>query len=888
MSIEHIDTEQWTRAMELLDLVLQRPCEERASFLNEVCNDPDLRAEVEAMLRASEQTIDFLDQGGAAATRSLLGDETLSNVVLPHEDKADSYVGPYRLIERIGTGGMSVVYRAERADGHYKQHVAIKLLPRYFETDHRVARFQAERQILARLNHPNIARLLDGGLTEAGHPYLVMEYVDGVPLTDYCAAHECSLKGRLKLLRTVCEALQHAHQNLVVHRDLKPDNILVTESGTVKLLDFGIAKLIHPTPHDTSQALTRTGECPMTPAYAAPEQIKGGTITTATDIYQLGVLAYHILTGTHPFRNSDTSVQEAILDTAPPPPSSAVRSASEPPTWTDDPGTSLTTDLDTVVLKALRREPTRRYRSAQEFAADLTRYLNDHPVQARPVTWWYRMRKFVQRNRSAVMAAAGGVLLFVGLSLFHVHRLSTERTTAERHAETAEAVTSFMVDLIEMGDPAEARGGAITPRDLLNHGLARVEHIDGQPEVEAQVRLALGRVYRRVGEYDDARPLIERALELQSRHLPLNHPERAEGLKQKGALLAANDDFEEAEAALRQSLGIWNQLGDARLLDRARTQHRLAYVLRRQGEYDQALALHRDNVQLRRTALGPNHPETLESVKRAGLTLHNLGDYAAAEERYRQAIRGQRAALETPHPQLAMSLSSLGALYMNQGRFQAAKELLDEALQMRREIYGTEHETVALTLNNLAMAVRDQGDFQEADSLFQKTLSVRRALHENPHTGTAMTLREMGMLYLYTNRVPEARTAFQEALRIFKTTLDSDHSFVVRTQIDLGYARSTLRDEAVSQSRIDDAFQTVQDIHPDSSLERGLANVHYGALIAQQQEGAAQSDSLLQAGTTILASLDGSDSLYTPSQRLQYARDVQRTTPRIAQTHSQP
>lgn len=880
MGIGHIDTEQWTRAMELLDLALQQPSEERTSFLNEVCNDPDLRAEVESMLRAGGQTVDFLDQGAAAARRSLLDGETACTAVQPEKDKTDSHVGPYRLVERIGTGGMSVVYRAERADGHYKQHVAIKLLPRYFETDRRVARFQAERQILARLNHPNVARLLDGGLTEAGQPYLVMEYVDGVPITDYCATHACSLKTRLKLLRTVCEALHHAHQNLVVHRDLKPDNILVTESGKVKLLDFGIAKLLHSTPHSTSQALTRTGECPMTPAYAAPEQIKGGAITTATDIYQLGVLAYHILTGTHPFRNFDTSVQQAILDTAPPPPSSAVQSASEPATWASKPGASLTADLDTVVLKALRKEPTRRYRSAQEFASDLTRYMNDHPVQAQPVTWGYRMRKFVERNWSGVVVAASVVLLFVGLSLFHVHRLSTERTTAERHAEAAAAVTSFMVDLIEMGDPAKARGGAITPRDLLSHGLARVDHIDGQPEVEAQVRLALGRVYRRVGEYDDARPLIERALDLQRRHLPPNHVARAEGLKQKGALLAAVDEFDEAETVLRRSLDIWNQHGEARLLDRARTQHRLAYVLRRQGEYDQALALHRDNVRLRRDALGAEHPETLESVKRAGITLHNLGNYAAAEERYRQAIRGQRVALETPHPQLAMSLSSLGALYMNQGRFQAATTLLTEALQMRRDIYGTEHETVALTLNNLAMAVRDQGALQEADSLFQETLSVRRALHQDPHTGTAMTLREMGTLYLYTDRLSEAQAAFQEALRIFKTTLDPDHSFVVRTQIDLGYARNARRDEVGSQARIDDAFQTVQRIHPDSSLERGLANMHYGALVAHEQEETARADSLLQAGTAILASLEGNGTLSTPSQRLQYARGVQRTAQR--------
>lgn len=241
--------------------------------------------------------------------------------------------------------------------------------------------------------------------------------------------------------------------------------------------------------------------------------------------------------------------------------------------------------------------------------------------------------------------------------------------------------------------------------------------------------------------------------------------------------------------------------------------------------------------------------------------------------------------METPHPQLAMSLSSLRALYMNQGRFQAAITLLTEALQIRRDIYGTEHETVALTLNNLAMAVRDQGALQEADSLFQEMLSVRRDLHPELHTGTAMTLREMGTLYLYTDRPLEAQTAFQEAIRIFKTTLHPDHSFVVRTQIDLGYARSMLRDKAVRHPRINDTFQTVQRIHPDASLERGLANVHYGTLVAHAQKETARPDSLLQAGTAILVSLegnavDGNDAASTPSQRLQYARNVQRTAQR--------
>lgn len=867
--------------MSLLDQALQRPVQERTAFLETACDDPTLREEVESMLEASEASLDFLDQGAAAASVTLVEDE----VDLDAYD--GSQVGPYRLIERIGTGGMSVVYRAERADGHYEQHVAVKLLPRHFETEHRIARFQAERQILARLNHPNIAQLLDGGVTATGQPYLVMEYVDGVPLTTYCATHACSLNERLLLLHTMCGALQHAHQNLVVHRDLKPENILVTETGVVKLLDFGIAKLLQPEQHDASNALTRTGERPMTPGYAAPEQITGDAVTTATDIYQLGVLAYHILTGTHPFRGTASELQQAILETSPPPPSTAAR--EHPQTGSEPaiscPGQQLTGDLDTVVLKALRKEPERRYHSAQALAADLERYLNDQPVQAKPSTIGYRTRKFVERNKASVLATIVGVFLFAASSLFHVYRLSNERDTAQRHAETAEAVTAFMVDLIEMGDPAEARGGTIAPQDLLDHGLSRIEHMQGQPEVEAQMRLALGRVYRRVGAYDTARPLIERALALQQEHLPPNHPSRGEGLKQMGALLAATDAFEEAETALRTSISIWSQHGEAHVLDRTRAQHRLAYVLRRQGQYEQAEALHRDNVDVRSAALGPNHPQTLQSQKRLGITLHNQGAYADAETMYKQALHGQRNVLDEPHPQIAVSLNSLGALYMNQGRFQKAEPLLREALQMRRMLFGDDHETVALTLNNLAMAVRDQGAFADADALFKEALTLRLRTHDTPQTGTAMTLREQGMLHLYRERFTEARDAFEEALHIFEDILHAEHSFVVRTRLDLAYAQRMVQPTPNAAPNAEAAFRSVQRIHPDTSLERGLANVHYG-MIAAHQNQYARADSLINAGIDILDTMDGPQP--GPSIRQAYAQTHLQRLQQIRRLQAQP
>lgn len=867
-----MSTEHWTRVMSLLDRVLQQPEEEQIAFLNEVCDDPALRDEVETLLLIGGEPMSFLDQGAAALGASLLDDAPPSS---SSPDHSGAHVGPYRLVERIGTGGMSVVYRAERADGHYDHDVAIKLLPQHFETEHRVARFETERQILARLSHPNIAQLLDGGVTETGQPYLVMEYVDGIPITEYCTTRACTLNERLHLLRTVCQALHHAHQNLVVHRDLKPENILVTDTGRVMLLDFGIAKLLQPELHAQPCALTRTGERPMTPGYAAPEQIKGDAITTATDIYQLGVLAYHVLTNTHPFKDAGSEIQQAILNTSPPPPSSVIakttNNESSSDATTECPRHSkMDRDLDTIILKALRKEPDRRYHSAQELANDFDRYLNDLPIQAKPATLRYRTHKFVQRNRRSLLAASIVVFFFVGFSLFHVHRLSTERDTAQQHAETAEAVTAFMTDLIEMGDPAETRGSTISPEDLLDHGLARVYDIQDQPRVEAQIRLTLGRVYRRLGNYAQARPLIERALALQREHGPPNHPDHAEALKQKGALLAAVDEFEAAADVLQRSLSIWNHHGQSRALDRVRTQHRLAYVLRRQGYYRRSEALHHNNVQTRQAMLGASHPETLQSQKRLGITLHNQGKYDAAETMYRQAVRGQREVLDAPHPQLAVSLNSLGALYMNQGRFQEAEPLLREALGMRRALFGETHETVALTMNNLAMTLRDRGALNAAESLFEETLSIRRTQSDNPRTGTAMTLRELATLLVYNDRLAAAQDAFEEALSIFKETLQANHSFVVRTQLDLAYVRSALHGNDQAASEAEEAFARIQEIHPDSSLERGLANIHKGAIAAHQNRFT-EADSLLTAGADILTSMNTSPRPL--SQRQQYAHE---------------
>ena len=587
----------WSRVQELFEAALERSEGARDAFLAEACGgDVRLRDEVSALLAADSGEHPLLD--GAGVTEQL--DEVFS--------LAGHRIGPYQVVERIGEGGMGRVYRASRADGQFEQEVALKLLRPGMASDRLLARFQEERRILARLDHPGIARILDGGVTARGQPWFAMEYVDGQPLDDWCDARALSVDARLRLFLEVCDALQYAHSRLVVHRDLKPDNILVSQDRNgrprIKLLDFGIAKLLE---DDGGTQLTRTGGPPLTPAYAAPEQVEGREVSTVTDVYSLGVLLYELLTGQRPYevRNAPpTELAEAIRNAQPPRPSTVVRRESDletsraRATRPDRLGRRLVGDLDVICLKAIRKEPERRYGSVQALQEDIRRHLEGRPVEARPDTVGYRTRKFVARNRGAVLSGTviSLSLVFLGISsAVQAVQLERERDAARLERDRAQAVADLLTDVFSASDPREALGAEATARELLDRGAERIqEDREMDPEVKAALMTVLGDVYANFLLLPDAVPLYRAALELTQRDRGGPDPEVAEAQARLGAALGDVGEFEAADSLLRTSLAQLDALDDeVPPLQRARTLNRLGIVLREAGRYPESEVYYR-------------------------------------------------------------------------------------------------------------------------------------------------------------------------------------------------------------------------------------------------------------------------------------------------------
>lgn len=871
--------DRWQHIKAILDEVLQCPPADQPGRLDALCaDDAALRSEVESLLRADADAPAFLD-GDAAA----LGLRLFDGLAPDETIDASGRIGPYRLVDEIGAGGMGIVYRAERADGHFNQEVALKVLPRYFETEERLARFRAERQILASLNHPNIARLLDGGVTSAGHPYLVMEYVEGVPITEYCARHDASIRERVQLLQRVGRAVQHAHSNLVVHRDLKPPNILVTKKGRLKLLDFGIAKLLAPETVPSAPPTTGVGQFLMTPEYAAPEQVRGGDVTTATDVYQLGALAYELLSGRRPFDVDGRrlpALRQAILETHPTAPSAAVvdtnaeRASSGLPQPAAQWGRSLRGDLDDVVMKALRKESSHRYASAEAVVDDLDRALTNRPIKASPPTVRYRLRKFVRRHRGAVLASLAGVLLLAGMSVLYTLQIQNERDRARAEAQKSEEIASFLMALFEANDPTETLGDTIRARTLLNRGLERADALTEQPVVQAQLFEVVGHIYGRLGRFEQGESVLRRAIRTRTRAHGSSAPETVASRESLGVLLGDAGEYEAAERVLREVL----DARETRLRDdpgtRAETKRHLAYVLRRQGQYEAAKALLEESLPVVESHVGEHSARAVEIRSSLGVVLQNMGEYDKCESLYRSVLAERRRQLASPHPKLAMSINSLATLLMNVGHLEEAESLFREALEMREALFGPDHPKVALTVNNLALVHRRQAHYRRAEPLFHRALSIRRTQLGKEHVSVAISLFGLAGLLHRTDRRRPALDAYEEALALFRTHLGRHHSFVARTQMGIGSVHLDLGNSDAAAESLRTGFDRVRRIHSDSSIEYALGAGRLGRFHLERGD-TSRAKSLLTEGLTTLKAIEKS---VTPRQQI-LARHLTRLAP---------
>ncbi len=844
----------WDRLEAVFFEALELPAEQRAAFLDRACaGDPDLRAEVEAVL----------------ASHVALADDDAP--ALPPERRVGSRVGAYRLDALIGRGGMGEVYRAFRDDEQYEHEVAVKIVRSGLPPFEMVRRFRQERQILARLEHPNVATLLDGGVTPEGEPYLVMQHVRGAPITDYVDARRLPVGDRLRLFMTVCRAVQFAHANLVVHRDLKPSNILVTEDGQVRLLDFGIAKLLDP--EGTGARLPTESLLLMTPEHAAPEQFLGQPITTATDVYQLGVLLYELLTGNRPFQaGSSMELGRAICEQEPTRPSAAVGRVAEQnnvdtvgeadaararASTPDGLRRLLRGDLDRIVLMALRKDPARRYGSAADLADDIERHLDGYPVRARPESRGYVVNRFVRRHRigvaaSAALAATLVALLVVSLRFASTTSKQSAAIAAER--DVAVQVSGFVENLFAASDPFAAAGSrrdTTRVRAFLEEGTRRVQNdLKNQPQVQARLFTVLGKAWRNLGRYEEATPLLEQAVALRKQTDGAESPAVGASQTDLAQLLDDQGKLKEAEGMLRSSIAIlqrdslaqakplsmsWSVLGnvfqqggrypdaetayrralafsdrDTAKATRAEMLANLGTVLGRQNKIDDATKLLREAVDLSKERNGPEHPMTATMLNNLGATLAEGGDFDAAEAPYREALAIRRARFEAPHLAIAISINNLADLLMSKKDPAGAEPLFRESLAMRRALFGDKHPAVAIAYTNLAMAQLRLGRRAEALGNFQQSLATLLATVGPNHPTVASVEGNLGGFYHEGGDHAAAVTHFRAALDIRRRAFDAKHPYVLGTLSDMGRCLTELKRYQEAEAALVESYRGLE------------------------------------------------------------------------------
>ncbi len=845
---------RFQRIEELFHRAVDLDPEARAELLaGECAGDPELKRRVEDLLAATRDADDKID----GAVRSAFGrlEEEPSALGVPRR------IGPYRVIRELGRGGFSTVYLAERDDDQFQMKAAIKVV-RQAATDDVARRLRRERQILANLDHPNIARILDGGsftpfdsLGEGGSvPYVVMEYIDGEPIDVFC--ERLPLDRRLELFRRVCDAVQYAHGNLVLHRDIKPSNILVTADGVPKLLDFGIAKVLVADPDTTDTAtatdtlatadlastLTRPGARVLTPEYASPEQIEGRPLTTATDVYSLGVLLYLLISGERPYRFADppwSDIERVVLETQPEPPSA--RGGRERWRRRDQ------DDLDTVVLQALRKQPERRYASVEQLSEDLRCYLTGQPVSARKDTFGYRVRRFVARHRLPVATAA---LIFLTLisavvaTAWQAQVAREQRQLAERQRTRAERVAGFLEGLFEDASPYKSLESNLSARQILARGAQRLSsELAADPELQSTLAATLGRVHREMNLFDEAEDLLQTALELR-RKLDGEGAETAEIKRDLGVLFKDKSDCPQALSMLTEALDVQSRPG-ADPLARARTLHELgtAKLLCDAGTaaepIEQALAT-------RRSLLGDESVGVAESESLLAELRYSTHDYQQAEEILRRVLDKRRRIQGPDHPDVARSLNDLAAVASANGDYAGAVPLYQQALAVQRESLGERHGQVGQTLYNLALATvfhhapngLTEEVQQHAEALFNDAIDVARQVYGTPSPLEADCLHELGSLYWRMGDFALAEDLYARALEAIRGSLGPDHPYVLRTHMALAKAVAE-REPARGEAAFRESVELYRRLLPADSYRQSAPLLRLGRLLLDRGDARA-------------------------------------------------
>ncbi len=848
------------RIDEVFFAALDLPDDARAGFVAEACgDDAGLRHEVESLLAADGSAGRFLDVPPAPP----------KDAPDPREGRT---VGAWRIVRRIGAGGMGNVYLAERADQAFEKRAAVKIVRAGLSSEDILRRFRHERRVLASLDHPNIARVLDGGVTDDGVPFLVMEYVEGDPIDAWCERNGLDVDARLRLFRGVCDAVSHAHHKLVVHRDLKPSNILVDAAGRPKLLDFGIAKVLEAGSADDSATLP--GAQALTPRYASPEQVRGEPATTATDVYSLGVVLYELLTGTRPYDTEGMSAREierVVAEAAPLRPSVAAARTSPAR------ARRLAGDLDTILLTALRKEPERRYGSVEQLSEDLRRHLEGYPVSARPDTVGVRAAKFVRRNPVLVTSVAALVVVLaaataVSVALLLEARAAREEADAQRAA--AEAVTDFLQDMLAEADPLATSRRDATVREVLDRAAEQVSGAGGPPPaVSSAVHFTLGRTYRALAEHERARDHFRASLasrpadapvdlaavatmrNLAAMHRELGAPDSAEAvlaraLSEGAAALAAaplelalyrveqasvremRGDWEEAERLQREALAVTRSVDappedavSARLND-------LGVTLVRQGRYAEAESCLVESLAMVRRVHGPRAYETAQVAQNLGWARNSAGRHADAEAPLREAASIYAAILDPDHPLATGARMNLATALQQTGRGEESVAMIRSVVDADRRRFGERHTRVATDTANLALALGEAGAYEESFRLYAEARAIYEENLGAEHPWVATTLYSESVMRKRAGDAAGAERLARRCLELRRKALRAGHPDTAGTMRLLAELLAARGDLARAQALLEEAHAA----EPEGSAGRARTEAVIGRLRGEERE----------------------------------------------------
>ena len=755
--------------------------------------DRHLRTEVEALITAHERPDGVLESEIAGALLDALD-----------AARPTRRIGAYRVIRELGRGGMGVVFLAERDDGQYEQQVAVKVLHASPDDGDLRRRFLAERQILATLKHRSIAQLLDGGVTDGQLPYLVMEHVDGLPITTYCDKHRLGVDARLRLFRDVCGAVHYAHQNLIIHRDIKPGNILVSSEGGVKLLDFGIAKLLDPTLAPDGQPRTRIEHRAMTPEYASPEQIRGESVTTGSDVYSLGIVLYELLSGRRPYDltgNSPQKFEELVCWRVPERPSAVVSD--------DQLRHTLGGDLDAIVMMALRKDVGDRYGSVDLLWEDLQRYLDGLPVHAHRGSRLYRARKFLGRYRVESTAAAVVALslaMSTGVAVRQAALAARDRdraqhalAQAEQSLKQSESVTGFLVGLFDAAMPTPG-SSAFSVEELVRRGTTQIESFRGQPLVQAHMLEAMARVYTMMAQFPKARAALDRSLELRIEHLGPNNVEVAGTLFYLGEVMRLNGHYADADSVTRRALAIRTAALGARHPANAEVLAQLSSIRLYFSDLTGAEEMSRRALELRRESLRSNDPLIAESLTLHAAHLRRLGKIADAETELRQAITVHRAAAGDQSVGAAGAQLRLADLVLDaRGDTAQAEALMRSSLAVTRAALGDEHPRTGWAMSDLAALLTQRKQYREAEELARGAVEIERRTFGAHHMNVANSATTLVATYIVSGKLTEAERLQHEVLAIYEQTVGRNHT---------AYAGAVgrLSEIAMARGRLDEAI----------------------------------------------------------------------------------